>query len=224
MNQSEFWKNISKKGAVLDPVDRISEVLFGLIMAVTFTGAISVSTSTPDDVRQLLWAAMGCNFAWGLVDGIMNLMSSLLERGHNFSVIRKIKKAPNNGSVKTVIADEISPLFSELLSSDELLQLAQRVQKLPEPPTKNLITGQDIISLIQIFLLVFICTLPIALPFAFVDNLHLAMRISNGIALIMLFSGGYTLARYAGFRPLPTAISYTALGLCLVALTMALGG
>jgi len=224
MEQSDFWKNLLKQGAVLDPVDRISEVLFGLIMALTFTGAISVSTSTPNDVQQLLWAALGCNFAWGLVDGIMNLMSSLLERGHNLSVFRKLKKAHTDSEVKNIITDEVPPLLLEILSETDLRELGQRIQKLPDPPKKNLLNKQDVVSFIQIFTLVFVCTLPIAMPFVFLNDLYIAMRISNAIALIMLFSGGYILAGYAGFKRLPTAFSYTALGLCLVAITMSLGG
>lgn len=66
-----FWKERVREGAVLSPVDRISEILFGLIMVLTFTGAISVSNDGRQEVRDLLWAALGCNVAWGLVDAIM---------------------------------------------------------------------------------------------------------------------------------------------------------
>ena len=36
---------------VLDPIDRVSEILFGLIMVLTFTGSLSVAESGRDDVR-----------------------------------------------------------------------------------------------------------------------------------------------------------------------------
>ena len=51
---------------VLDPVARSSEVLFGLIMALTFTGTVSVATAGRDDVRTLVIGIIGCNIAWGL--------------------------------------------------------------------------------------------------------------------------------------------------------------
>ena len=60
-----FWKDRVKESAVLNPVDRISEVLFGLIMVLSFTGAISASTDARDDVRELLWGALGCNLGTG---------------------------------------------------------------------------------------------------------------------------------------------------------------
>ena len=58
---------------VLDPIDRISEVLFGLIMVLTFTGSLSVAESGRDDVRTMLIGALGCNLAWGIIDAMLYL-------------------------------------------------------------------------------------------------------------------------------------------------------
>ena len=77
---------------------------------------------------------------------------------------------------------------------------------------------------LEIFFLVFLCTLPVALPFAFFQEVEFAMRASNGVALMILFIGGYILAGYAGFRRFTTAVIYVLIGVLLVALTMALGG
>ena len=54
---------------VLDPIERISEILFGLIMALTFTGTLSAASAGRAEVREMLLGAIGCNLAWGLVDG-----------------------------------------------------------------------------------------------------------------------------------------------------------
>ena len=66
---------------VLDPVSRISEVLFGLIMALTFTRTIDVASGGSEEVRTLLVGAVGCNIAWGIVDGVMYLLNVMVERG-----------------------------------------------------------------------------------------------------------------------------------------------
>ena len=39
---------------VLDPVERMSEILFGLIMVLSFTGSISVADAGREDVRAVL--------------------------------------------------------------------------------------------------------------------------------------------------------------------------
>ena len=51
---------------VLEPIERISEVLFGLIMVLTFTGSLSAAESGQAEVRAMLIGAIGCNLACGL--------------------------------------------------------------------------------------------------------------------------------------------------------------
>src|SRR5262245_54955666 len=65
---------------ILDPIARMSEVLFGLIMALTFTTTLEL-TAGRADVRMLLVGVIGCNIAWGLVDAVMYLIATLTERG-----------------------------------------------------------------------------------------------------------------------------------------------
>src|SRR4029453_13940157 len=70
----------SRRKRVLGPVGRVSEVLFGLIMVLTFTGSLSIAEAGRDDIRAMLIGALGCNLAWGLIDGVLYLMGSLADR------------------------------------------------------------------------------------------------------------------------------------------------
>jgi hypothetical protein len=79
---------------VLEPGERISEILFGLIMALTVTGTTSVVTADRFQIRTMLIAALGCNVAWGIIDAGMYLMARLIERGSNALLLRKIREAP----------------------------------------------------------------------------------------------------------------------------------
>jgi hypothetical protein len=65
---------------VLDPIDRVSEVVFGVLMAMTFIGAMNVAEAGQGEVRKVLIAALGCNIAWGLTDGVMHVVAILTER------------------------------------------------------------------------------------------------------------------------------------------------
>lgn len=65
---------------VLDPVERVSEVIFGVLMAMTFIGAMNVATAGREEVRTAMVAALGCNIAWGLTDAVMYVVSVLTER------------------------------------------------------------------------------------------------------------------------------------------------
>ncbi|HZI25667.1 MAG TPA: VIT1/CCC1 transporter family protein [Chryseolinea sp.] len=223
-NDQSFWKNIIKEDAVLNPVDRISEVLFGTIMVLTFTGAISAATDGRQEIRELLWAALGCNVAWGFVDAIMYLMNVVLERAHSLTLINRITNAESNVVSRQVFREELQPLVSGLLKDEEVDQMTERLKKIPAPSKRHLLTGKDFVAGIEIFFLVFLCTLPVALPFALFQQVEFAMRASNGVALVILFIGGFILAGYAGFRRITTAVIYAFIGILLVALTMALGG
>ncbi|HYR37476.1 MAG TPA: hypothetical protein VEQ87_24515 [Burkholderiales bacterium] len=68
------------KERVLSPIDRVSEVIFGVLMAMTFIGTMNVATAGREEVRSVMIAALGCNIAWGLTDGVMYLVSIVTER------------------------------------------------------------------------------------------------------------------------------------------------
>jgi hypothetical protein len=222
--ENDFWKTRIKEWTKLDKPSRISEILFGLIMVLTFTGTISASTAGKQEVKELLWAALGCNIAWGLVDGIMYLMDVLVGRAYSVMQLNRIKKSENTAESRDIIRDNLPPLVADLMENEDIDRLGEKLKKLPELSVRKTFILKDFLIAGQIFILVFLVTLPVALPFLFIDNVALAMRVSNGIALVLLFIGGFSLARYSGLRPVITALTYTAIGVFLVALTMALGG
>jgi len=225
MANKNFWKKIKEEiKKALDPIDRISEVLFGLIMVLTFTGSISVATDGRAEIKELLWASLGCNLAWGIVDAIMYLMSSILSRGHGLSVLKKLKLTRDKETSRELIKDELPPLITSILKPDEIDDLNDRLVKIDTLPLKKEKTISDLRAALIIFLLVFTCTFPVALPFIFLTNTALALRMSNGIALLILFFGGISVGKYSGFHPSLTGTILMILGIILVAITMALGG
>ena len=64
---------------LLDPIDRVAEILFGLIMAVTIIGALSVADAGRAEIRSVLAAAIACNIAWGLVDAVMYVVRAMTD-------------------------------------------------------------------------------------------------------------------------------------------------
>ena len=209
---------------LINPIDRISEVLFGLIMALTFTCTISVIDSDRQEVRSLLIGAIGCNIAWGLVDAIMFLLGELTFRGHGQRIIRFIQKAQNPGKARDYIADAIPPALASVLSTEDLELLRKRMLGFPESKMKVRLTRKDFKIALGIFLLVFVSTFPVALPFVFIEPAHLALRVSNGIAILLMFIAGWLLGRYGGFNRWLMALAMTVIGVLLVLLTIALGG
>ena len=224
MAEKSFWDNLIEESTGLDPLDRISEVLYGLIMILTYMGTIRVSTDGEQQVIALLWAALGGSFAWALIDSIMYLMGAVLERGHSVRKLKEIYNSDSPEKARKIIREGIDPLIEECLGEDAIETIYEKIKKSPEPTKKTTLILKDFIIAIEIFLLMFAGTLPVALPFIFIDNVSMAIHVSNAAALLLLFTGGYFLAKYAGFKPLTTALSYTGIGIILIVITIALGG
>jgi VIT1/CCC1 family predicted Fe2+/Mn2+ transporter len=111
-----------------------------------------------------------------------------------------------------------------MLKPAEFESLRQQLCQLAEPPLRPRLHKKDWLGAIAVFLLVFLSTFPVVLPFIFMQNAQLALRCSNGIAIAMLFVTGYAFGRCTGFWPWVMGIAMVVLGAVLVSLTMALGG
>jgi len=208
---------------VLDPTERVSEGVFGLIMVLTFTGSLSVAEAGRDDVRTMLIGALGCNIAWGVIDALLYLMGSLASRGRDLAVLRALRGAADPQQTQQAIA-LVVPELAARLNPSELSAIQKRAQELPEPPARASWQREDWFGAIGVFLIVFATTFPVALPFMFMTNAGTALRLSNGIAIAMLFFLGCTYGRVIGRRPWTIGVSMVALGAALVGMTMALGG
>ncbi len=209
---------------VLDPIDRVSEVLFGLIMVLTFTGSLSVAEAGRESIRTMLIGALGCNLAWGIIDGVLYLMGCLAEKGRGLLAFRAARKATDPKEAQRLIADALPPVIASILQPAELETMSRRLQELPEPPKHARLRQDDWLGAVGVFLLVFLCTFPVVIPFIFMHNAGPALRVSNAIAIVMLFLTGYAFGRMTGRHPWLIGISMVALGLVLVGMTIALGG
>jgi hypothetical protein len=209
---------------VLEPIDRVSEILFGLIMVLTFTGSLSVAEAGRDDVRAMLIGALGCNLAWGIIDGILYLMGCLAERGRGLFALRAARTASNPLEAQALIANALPPAISSVIEPTELESIRRRLKELPEPAVHARFERDDWRGGLGVFLLVFLCTFPVVIPFIFMDNAVPALRVSNSIAVVMLFLTGYAFGRLTGHRPWVFGLSMVVLGMVLVGMTIALGG
>jgi hypothetical protein len=209
---------------ILDPQERSSEVLFGLIMVLTFTGSLSVATSSREDVRDMFVGAVGCNIAWGIVDAVMYLTAILVERGRTHALAHAVRATPDAARARELVAHALPEGLDRVIDEPELDAIVRRVRALPGPERAAGLRLADFGGALGVFLLVAVATLPVVLPFLFQDDTWRAMRWSNAIAVAMLFAVGWMQARWGGLRPLPFASAMVAVGLALVAATIALGG
>jgi VIT1/CCC1 family predicted Fe2+/Mn2+ transporter len=214
----------SSRRRLLDPVERVSEILFGLVMVLTTTCSFSVGGAGHTEVRQMLIGALGCNLAWGLIDAVMYLMARSSERGRGILALHAVRKAVDPIQANRIIAGAMPPLLASAMSPSAFESLSRTLKDLPEPSALPRWTKDDLLASVGVFLLVVGSTLPVVLPFTFVSGPTRALRVSNAIAIGLLFLSGYVFGRYSGDSPSRTGLAMVVLGSAMVGLTIALGG
>jgi VIT1/CCC1 family predicted Fe2+/Mn2+ transporter len=209
---------------LLNPLDRAAEILFGLIMALTFTCSISVANNRETEIRQLLIAAIGCNLAWGLVDATMYLVGILARRSRNYEIFQAVRNSPDSRRAGKYISDSLPPIVASVIESNEMEQIRSRLISVPEPNRKLRLKMRDIQKAAAIFCIMVVSTLPVVLPFVFISDTNMALRVSNLVAIVMMFLCGWSVAAYVGFSKWAMSLAMILIGIILVAITILLGG
>jgi len=210
--------------AVLNPVDRVSEMLFGLLMALTFIGAVSAAESGNEQIRTLFTTALGCNLAWGLVDAVMYLVRTIAERGRLITLVRAVKEAPDAEAGRLVVEQSLSRVAAGLVAAPEIEAVRTRIIALPQPPSRPKLVWPDFVAALKIFAIVVVATFPVVLPFLLIHDVVSAKNVSRGVSIAMLFLGGLALGRYAGYGSWRTGLMMAGLGIALILAINALGG
>jgi hypothetical protein len=208
----------------LDPIDRISEALFGLIMVLTFTGSLSAAEAGRSEVRTMLIGSLGCNLAWGLIDAIFYLIALLGERSEGIGAMEAVRATTDAETARRAIADALPPFLASLMPATALDAVGKKIRELPDPAAHPHLARADWLAAFGCFLWVFLCTFPVIIPFVFMQDALRAMRVSNGIAIALLFLCGFAFGHVARKNPWLTGLVMVVVGATLVGITIALGG
>ena len=213
--------------AHLDPGAIFGEILFGLIMVLTFTlGAGLVVEEGPGAIRRLLAAALGCNLAWGIIDGAMYIMGALLDRGRRNRMLLALKNVPDETAALTAIGGELDGPLRALTTAEERAGLYRRIWAISAraQPAKVRIDREDWLGAVASGLLVILTAFPAVLPFLCMNDPHRALRTSNFILVALLFGCGFFWARFTGVNRWLAGTAMMFIGLLLVQAAILLGG
>jgi VIT1/CCC1 family predicted Fe2+/Mn2+ transporter len=208
---------------LLNPVDRIAEILFGLIMAVTIVGSLSVAEAGHVEVRTATAAAIGCNLAWGLVDAVFYVMRLFIGRMRNQTLARQIRSADPRAAA-ALIAGALPEPIAKIAGPREIEGMRANLVGMRDG-SHAVLTPRDFLEALGVFVVVVGATFPVVIPFLVIDHVSTAMYASQAVAVAMLFMAGFGLARYGGHdNPLRAGAITAVLGVILIAAVKALGG
>jgi hypothetical protein len=211
----------------LEPGESLGEVIFGLIMLLTFTLGASVLTEFDRGAAlHIILAAIGCNLAWGIIDAAMFVMGSLFRRARLVRFHRLMLEAPNPEAGIAVVRRVIDDQYGEYGRPEDIERTAEGIyrQSLTRPRSRQRVSRDDLVGALIVFGLVAGPSLPPALPFLFIDNPFVAIRLSNLILTGMLFWAGFRWARHTDANPWWAGGLLAFFSVLLVVIAILLGG
>jgi hypothetical protein len=132
-----------QKRRFLDPLDRISEVLFGLIMVLTVTCSLSVAEAERRNVSSMLLGALGCNLAWGVIDAVFYLLQRFGEQGRGIVALQGLRKTTDEEHAREIISESLPPFLASVLSPAEFRGIWQRLVDLKDSPERPAFSKND---------------------------------------------------------------------------------
>ncbi len=197
-------------------------------MVLDFTLIAGFTAGTGEQaVRHLLFAALGCNLAWGVIDGALYIMGSLTERRQRRHFLLKLRHAASEHDAFLVLSGQLDPLLEPETTAEDraricsvLLPVMSQIH-LPEES----VIREDLLGSIAIFWIDFTAVFPAAIPFLIIrHDPRFALRVSNALLLALLFVVGTTWGKYNRVSPFLTGLCTMTIGLVLVGVAIALGG
>lgn len=237
-NRSQSQHSSVKKGFLarfLDPIDRLVEGMYSVLIVLTFTLTVSVVEANnmlgqmfaSTTINQLFIAAFGCAVAWGILDGIMYIVIAALGRGQRFRLVAAIRSAANEQEGIELITEELDDVLPSATAGDERTAFYRTMyRKLKGTAPKQTGLGkEEFAGGLGIALIAFLAALPVVLPLLILQfNPALAVRASNVVAFAMLFWMGYRWGRYTGVSSWKTGLFLMLVGVVMMLIAIPLGG
>jgi hypothetical protein len=222
-------------GSLIDPIDRLSETVFSILILLTFTLAFRIirlsgdaeQALSPETMNDLLLGALGAVLAWGFIDGVMYALISLFERGERHRMLKNIQAATTEQEAVEVIADELDYILEPISDENvrQLLYQSALVHLRDSRPRSIGLTRNDFTGALGHVLVAIIAVLPSMAPlFLLRRDPDMAISVSNLVSCIVLFVVGFQWGKYTGASPWRTGLLLTTVALVMVLIAILLGG
>lgn len=222
-------------GRLLDPIDRLSETIFSVLIVLSFTlafrifklGELGGQQPTNQDVRDLLYAAMGATLAWGLIDGVMYVLMEVFQRSERHRLLRQLQSAESDQEGVRVVADELDYILEPISGEGDRQTLYRSIyhQLRGGEPRPVGFKREDFTGALGCVVVALLAVAPSLATLALLrEQGTLAIRASNIVSFIVLFATGYQWGQYTGASPWRTGLLLVAVAALMVGIAIPLGG
>lgn len=211
----------------LEPADRLAESLCGLIMVLTFTLVAAPQMGQgPKGVRALAFATVGCNVAWGIIDGVLYVLCAMAQRARKARLGMAIRKAPGREAGIEIVREQMEPTLGGVAAQEDRDKLYGAIFQVVSDAelVRTKVRLEDLLGGLAILLVEIACTIPAVVPFLLIPDKMVALRVSNAVLLVLLYLVGHEWAATINASRVGAGLIMLLLGGALVSVAVALGG
>jgi VIT1/CCC1 family predicted Fe2+/Mn2+ transporter len=221
-----LWNSISTFIKMqLSVGDRLAEEFYGIWMVTVVTGLVRASGKpTEQSVRIMLFAALGTNITWGIIDGLTSIFSDLVDRTKEDEIIHSLRTDKGNQKNKQAAMDSLNNTIVRHLSEADQSKVIDMIQSgATEKPLGSRLSREDYEVAFATFLIDFLAIFPVVLPYLIFNSIHLAMQVSQIVATCAFIIIGFAWAKHAHLNRVRTAIAFGLTGIAVIAFSYAFG-
>lgn len=219
----------------MSPIDALAAAISSILIVLTLTLAFTVIEHWPEIEQplppsfgvDLFYAGLGAATAGALIDGVMMILLSLLERGEKHRFLQTLQAAGSDEESMEVIAEELDTVLEPIAGEARRRELYADVlehlrDSQPQPVGMQ---REDFVEALGAALVAFLAVLPALAPLWLLRDYPLtALRSANIVSFITLFILGFLWGRYTSANPWKIGVLLVLVGALLVAIAIPLGG
>jgi VIT1/CCC1 family predicted Fe2+/Mn2+ transporter len=220
---------------LLDPIDGLSQAIYSILILLTFTLAFRIFKlqsgagvhPESEQVHELLLAAIGATIAWGIIDGLMYVLTSVFERNEKQRLLRAVQGAATDDVGIDAIAAEFDFTLEPITTEGKRRELyADVLEHLREGrPQPAGLKREDLAGGLGSLLVAIVAVIPSLVPFVLIPfDAYLALRLSNVVSFVVLFICGWQWGRRTQSNPWATGLTLVLAGAAMVLIAIPLGG
>lgn len=208
-------------GETLSMGDRLSELLYGVLMVTSISGLVLVAgPSAGTGLNYMLVVLFITIVLWGVLDGVSYALLSAANRAELESLVESIQAEGDIGVRRQAIEKELDETLVGRLDEGARSRIADIVSDGLSHPSermaRNRLSGYEKKIVLAAFMLDFTALVILVIPYLLVGELGMAALVSHSIALVMFIIIGYYYAKYAHLSKWKGAFACGLLGLILI--------
>lgn len=182
--------------------NRLSEWFYGVFMVVIITGVINTGMPpTKETLGFMLFAALGVNISWGIIDGVTSMYQTLVNRADYLRIANEFRADTSDPRTREQVAKSLQGTIVENLSEEEQAKIVEKIGE------GEIVTGRsypatraDWNVAFAIILIDFVLIFPVTLPYLLMDNVRKAAFVSHTVAIVLMAADVMIWAKYLGLN------------------------